>query len=76
MLAISHIVLLADLLLKLSPDNIFIQNLAYLGISPMLFTLNQQATSLSYIINGSMLLILLSPLAVLLTIVYQSYWSE
>lgn len=76
MLAIPHIVILADLILKLNPDNIFIQHLAYLGISPMLYGLSIQAASLSYIINIAILLILLSPVGVLLIILYQAYWGE
>lgn len=76
MLAIPHVVILADLLLKLTPDSIFIQNLAYLGISPMLYGLNEQAASLSYIINTGILVILLSPVGVILIILYQVYWGE
>lgn len=76
MLAIPHVVILADLLLKLTPDSIFIQHLAYLGISPMLYGLNEQAASLSYIINTGVLVMLLSPVGVLLIILYQAYWGE
>lgn len=43
MMTIADIVILTDLLMQLAPDNRIAQNLSYLGISSMLYTVDQES---------------------------------
>ena len=73
-MALSHVVILADLLVKLAPNNYLVQNITYLGVSPMLLEIVISDQNLAYLLNIIIMVILMSPLYAVLTIICQGYW--
>ena len=75
LLAISHVVILTDLLVKLSPDNNLVKEITYFGISPMLLEVNLSSQSFALFVNIVIIMMLTAPLVSILTIVYYCYWG-
>jgi hypothetical protein len=73
-MALSHVVILADLLVKLAPNNYLVQNITYLGVSPMLLEIVISDQNLAHLLNIIIMVILMSPLYAVLTIICQGYW--
>lgn len=76
MMAMADVVILTDLLLQLAPENVLVQNLSYLGISPMLFSIDGESHTMGITIDCTVLIMLMSPLITLGTILYHTYWSN
>lgn len=68
LLAMPSVILLGDLLAGLAPDDTFVSELAYFGVSPALMQMIGNSPTLLYLAAGFMLVALLAPLMAVLSI--------
>lgn len=75
-LLVSSTIIITDLLLELAPDNHFIRDVTYLGLSTTLYEIARKNDVFCYTLVGIVLFALLSPLIAILSIVIATYSIE